>query len=640
MPRPLVYGNGKLLIGLDGRHTIRELFWPHVGHYNHLSGHPIRMGVWVDGQFSWCDSEEWEITQSFGPDSPVGGAMFICERLSVMITCSEAVDPREPIFVRRLFIMGPPNSEIRIFFSHDLRIAKTDIGDTAFFNPFLEGVVHYKWDNYFLFGGTGLAQYTTGIKAFEGMEGTWRDAEDGQLSSNPIAQGSVDSTIALHVKTDREGAGSAEYWIICGASLEDLEHRSADFRTHSQGEGSSQTQRLFSTRLNTIMPELERAAPAALPWDLRDLAKRSYHILLTHIDHDGAIIAANDSDIMKTNRANYSYMWPRDGAFVSALLSRIGDFERPLKFFQFCSRLIAPERPFFLQKYKPEGSLGASWHPWIVDGKPEIPLQEDETALVVWAGWEHFSRHPDEAALAELYDSLFRPTADFLISFRDPQTNLPLASYDLWEERRGVHAFTCASVVAGLRAAAELGKAAGDPHYGRFTTAAEETREALMRHFYSPDLGRFRRSLGDDTVDSSTLQVALLGVVPPDSDEAQSTARSVEEALTVRLPAGGLARYTGDYYFRVNEDYPGNPWIITTLWLAQHEIACARSREDLESPLSRLRWVRSHANTTGVLPEQLHPVSGDHLAVSPLTWSHSELLLTCQLYAEKLQELG
>ena len=31
----------------------------------------------------------------------------------------------------------------------------------------------------------------------------------------------------------------------------------------------------------------------------------------------GAILAANDSDILRENRATYSYCWPRDGAIVA-----------------------------------------------------------------------------------------------------------------------------------------------------------------------------------------------------------------------------------------------------------------------------------------------------------------------------------
>ena len=38
-----------------------------------------------------------------------------------------------------------------------------------------------------------------------------------------------------------------------------------------------------------------------------------------------------------------------------------------------------------MHKYRPDKSLGSSWHPWVRNGKPELPIQEDETALVIYA---------------------------------------------------------------------------------------------------------------------------------------------------------------------------------------------------------------------------------------------------------------
>jgi len=66
-------------------------------------------------------------------------------------------------------------------------------------------VVHYKGARYFLAGGLalegeGLSQFAVGQKGYEGWEGTFKDAEDGLLSGNPIAQGSVDSVIGLSLR--------------------------------------------------------------------------------------------------------------------------------------------------------------------------------------------------------------------------------------------------------------------------------------------------------------------------------------------------------------------------------------------------------------------------------------------------------
>ena len=55
-----------------------------------------------------------------------------------------------------------------------------------------------------------------GIKEAQGKEGTWRDAEDGQLSGNGVAHGSVDSTVALHLDVPPRGQAAGWYWIAAG----------------------------------------------------------------------------------------------------------------------------------------------------------------------------------------------------------------------------------------------------------------------------------------------------------------------------------------------------------------------------------------------------------------------------------------
>jgi len=66
----------------------------------------------------------------------------------------------------------------------------------------------------------GISSWATGIKEFNGAEGTWRDAEDGQLERNPIAQGSVDGTLALHLPPlAAQASGEAYHWLTAGPSL-------------------------------------------------------------------------------------------------------------------------------------------------------------------------------------------------------------------------------------------------------------------------------------------------------------------------------------------------------------------------------------------------------------------------------------
>src|SRR3989449_3898904 len=166
---------------------------------------------------------------------------------------------------------------------------------------------------------------------------------------------------------------------------------------------------------------------------------QSLLIIRSQIDHDGAITAANDTDIIGFARDTYSYMWPRDGALVAAALMRAGHVGAPEKFLQFCSHVISP-LGYVRHKYNPDGTLASSWHGYVRDGKPVLPIQEDETALIIWALWQYFELYQRIEETAPFYRTLVTRPADFMLGYVDPATGLPLPSHDLWEERWGVHA--------------------------------------------------------------------------------------------------------------------------------------------------------------------------------------------------------
>src|ERR1700722_6178395 len=92
------------------------------------------------------------------------------------------------------------------------------------------------------------------------------------------------------------------------------------------------------------------------------------------------------------------------------------------------------------------------------------------------------------------YNKLIVHGAEFLVKYRDDKTKLPLPSYDLWEERYGVHLFTVASVIGGLRAAASFSHAMGETkHQERFEDAANEVQAAMSTHMWNESEKRFCR---------------------------------------------------------------------------------------------------------------------------------------------------
>ncbi len=626
MPRPLVFGNGRMLVQLDDKSRIRDFFWPEVGIRNHVAGHKHHLGVWVDGRFSWTEWDEWDVSQTYLPDTMVGITTFECSALNLALETRDQVV--EDTFLRQMSVTNLAENprEVEIFFSQDFRICESPIGDTALYHAGLDAMVHFKWNHYFICSGRsgagGIRQKTAGLKGVDGLLGTWKDAEDGKLQQKPIEQGSVDSTFSILVECPASGSAWAEYRITCATSMPPL-----------------------STKLPALKPEPPLIPPIhgleSLPPEVQDIAARSLAVVLTQIGNEGQILAANDSDIMGGNLANYSYVWGRDAAQVAALLDRLDLHDYARRYHHFTANLISPDQPFLLQKYCADGSFGATWHPWIYDGVPETPFQEDETALTIWSMGFHAWATDDIEWLDKHYDGFIHPMACWLASGIK-------AGYDLWEERRGLHTYTRATIVAGLREAAIIAQQLEKPDAKLFDNAAEQTLENLLRDCIDPETGAFIRGFTsvsatenrrDTTVESSLLLVGHFAGLTPDFPAVVATNALVESELWVNSPIGGLARYTGDYYARVVETYPGNPWIITTMWLAQAKIRGAKQLADLERPLELLKWAVDRADSTGILGEQFHPDTGVNLTVSPLTWSHAEFIGTCLDWVEKRKEL-
>lgn len=652
MPRDLPVGNGTVLINFDSDYNFRDIYFPHVGQENQTKGHRCRFGVWADGEFAWV-GQDWDMERIYLPETLVTDVRLRNDSLALELRVHDAVDFHLWIYLRQIAVRDLSGRErsVRLYFNHDFHVLENDVGDTAFYDPRTQSVIHYKKDRWFLINmcdpsKCGVDQWATGNKEVEGFEGTWRDAEDGNLSGNPIAQGSVDSTIGIGLTVPAAGEARAHYWICFGVAYEKVVKLNSIVRERTPESLIERTESYWRLWVNSPGLDFQDLSP-----DIVALFKRSLLIIRTQIDEGGAILAANDYDVAMHSRDTYSYMWPRDGALTAFAMGRAGFRDIAQKFFRFCLDAIT-EDGYLLHKYNPDGTLASSWHPWLRDGELDLPIQEDETALTLWSLWEHFRQFKDVEFVKPLYRRLVTNAADFMVRFRDRETGLPLPSYDLWEERWGVHLFTTAAVVGGLTAAANFAEAFGEGgRSGIYRQAAQEVRQAMLAHMWSEKDGRFSRTAIrtaggytlDTTVDASLFGVFAFGALPADHPAVVASMEAVYRKLWVKTAVGGVARYENDRYHQVSQDLenvPGNPWFVCTLWLAQHRIAVAKRLQDLESALSLLEWVASRALPSGVLAEQVHPYSDEPLSVSPLTWSHATFVACVLDYLERKQILG
>jgi glucoamylase len=656
MPRDLPIANGRLLVNFDSNYRVRDLYFPYIGMENQTLGHPSHFGLWVDGLFSWIENPEWQRDMAYEEDTLVTDVKLLNERLQLRLRCHDTVDFDRDAYLRRVDVenCSVKAREVRLYFHHNFHIMGTEVGDTAYFDPRHRCLVHYKNKRWFMCNVAvgeverdGFDSFATGTKEVDGREGTWRDAEDGHLEGNPIAQGSVDSTGCVNLPLQPNEVGTVYYWIAAGERYGDVERINQAILERSPETFIQRTRDYWKAWIHEKMTSF-----ADLPEEICRMYRRSLLILRTQIDSHGGILAANDSDISQFARDTYSYVWPRDGALVAYALVVAGHVDTTRRFFLFCRDVITRDG-YMLHKYNPDGSLGSSWHPWVTkDGYPMMPVQEDETALVIWSLWQRYKRHHDVEFVAELYLRLIKSAAEWMVEYRDKRTNLPRHSWDLWEERRGVMAFTVAAVWAGLQAAAGFTDTFGERELSaKYRKAADEIKEATLEHLYDPQLGRFLRMIQfhedgtctkDTTLDSSMWALFKFGMFAPDDPKIVATMQAIEERLTVKTSVGGVARYENDYYHQVSQDIanvPGNPWFICTLWLAQWHIARATTLGELQATVSTLRWVEQHGLRSGVLAEQVNPYTDEPLSVSPLTWSHAEVLITVHDYVEKYAQL-
>lgn len=653
MPRDLPIGNGNLLANFDSNYQLRDIYWPRVGQQNHTIGAVCRMGISVGNYFFWLDDPGWLRSLKYEEDTLITHVRLTMDEPPLELVFTDGVDFHEDVLLRKVEVhqQKEDQAQVRLFFGLDLSIDGHNVGDSAYYEPDRRCLIHYKQNSWFLVGvgrleegkfSSGCDQWAVGVKGVGQKEGTWKDAEDGSLSGNSVAQGSVDSVLGLHLMAGNGSAATGYFWLAAGRDHKEV------CRLNHLVELKTPDVLLERTRNYwTLWADKEAHHASCISDKLCGLYRRSLLTLRTQIDNGGAILAANDFDIAQFNRDTYSYMWPRDGALVIAGLIDSGYSEISRRFFDFCHRAITDDG-YLLHKYNPDGSLASSWHGWTVNGESQLPVQQDETALVLWALWRHFDRFRDIEFIKHHYRGLIIRAANWLTRYRCGDCFLPLPSWDLWEERHGVHAWTVGAVWAGLAAAARFAEGFGEMEVaGYYRETAEKIKLGVGQLMWLEDESRFCRTLTRDenggwqqdrVIDASLHGLWYFGMIPIDDPRLISTMDAVRQRLWVKTEVGGIARYENDYYHQVTDDIgevPGNPWFICTLWLAQYEIARATKRSELNGALELIEWCARRALASGVMAEQVHPYTNEPLSVSPLTWSHATLVATINEFLRK-----
>lgn len=631
--RQVILSNGSLLVGLDEFGTVHDFYYPYVGQENLTTARNLnhKIGVWADGKFSWIDDGSWQIDIDFETDALISDISATNDDLKVRLNFRDFVDYHYTALFRQVELtnLASEQREIMLFMHQAFQISRAGRSDTALYVPDGPYLLDYKgWSSLLIYmedeTGMPFDQFAVGSCGIEGKEGTFKDAEDGELSGSPVEHGGVDSVMRTSVTLAAGRSASVSYWVIASDSQTEAEKVHKIIRSSGLQERLQATKSSWQDWLSQAQPSLEKVDEK-----YRGLAKKSLMIIKAHQDKHGGLIASSDSSIYNYGRDYYNYVWPRDGSFVLLPLIELGYKEEPKKFFQFCIDTMNQDG-YMMHKYQPDRSVGSTWHPLLHRSRPELPIQEDETAITVYAISKYFEVSKDEDYIRHIYPKFILPCCDFLAGFIDV-TNLPHASYDLWEERFATFTYTTYVTLAALEAAAAIAEHLGKHEdLDRWTAAANRIKRGLPQLMSGS--GAFRKSVllktgleleYDDTVDVSSFYGAFI-YGKADSENISNSVQKIEDLLVGKTAIGGAPRYENDAYFRKSKDSIGNPWLITSLWLAQYYM----KNGDKQRSEELIDWAAARATASGMLAEQVDPDTGMGVGVSPLVWSHSTFVQT------------
>lgn len=635
MGRPIILSNGQLAVGLNEQGLVHDFYYPYVGLENLNTSRNInhKIGVWIDGNFSWTDDGTWTIDVNMYPDALVSDICMQNNTLGVELLISDFVDSEQNAFYRIIKVINHGEQrEIRLFMHQMFQISRAGRADTALFVPDDNYILDYKGNCCLLIygqhqDGRPFDQFAIGNFGIEGKEGTYRDAEDGELSGNAVEHGGVDSVIRYTCDIGAGDSQTLSYCIVAAHSqfesdklLEDLKKQGAEARLKKTVAFWQRWLGISDGKLHKLDPRYSQAI------------KKSLMIIKAHTDTRGGVIASCDSSIYNYGRDYYGYVWPRDGAYAIWPLIKLGYTEEPKKFFEFCRDIISPDG-YLLHKYQPDRTVGSTWHPLLHNNRKELAIQEDETAIVLFMMGEYLNYSGDKEFVRTMYDTFIQPAANFMASFIDKQTNLPHASYDLWEQKFLTTTYTTAVVYKALLVAAEMANAFEYPYdVVRWRKAAKQIKDASEKLFSEERQAYSKGFLlqpdgslqYDQTVDVSSLYGLATFGMQTKKDLIKKTQATIEATLLDQSPSGGSPRYEHDGYFAADTKYMGNPWFITTLWMGQYYA----SQGQTDKAQHYIDWTLDHALLSGVLSEQVHPVGSTQISVSPLVWSHAELINT------------
>lgn len=618
-----VIGNSRVLATVDEKGQILRVFWPHIDYTQQVE--KMLLGIYfpnISSSMHWLNSDEWTYEQYYLEDTNVLKTVVTRNIGDLRITMTDFVLNNKDIIVRNIEFENMHFEPINFNFA-----------------TYCSGILE-KSDSrssLFDFDSDSVVIYSNGSYMFVSSD---RECNQFQLTNSPL---DACNRLFLYAVEDYslnpEGAMLWEMgeikplekinlnlYMAFGDNLNKVRNETKKIKKVSCNKLLDETKKYWTTflqsarKVNTGITELD------------ELYKRTILVFKLMSDETGGIIAAPEFDEESSRTGRYGFCWLRDAAFITTAMDRIGLVDLSKKFYQWAVKVQDSSGTWF-QRYYMDGNLAPSWG-----------IQTDETGAVLWGILHHYNLTKDKEFLEKMWKSVYT-AVEYLIGQIDSDTGLQKPTYDIWENNYGQHTYTAASIYGGLVAASKIAEELKKNKLlsYKWTSEAEKLKAAIEENLWSEDKGRFLKAInvklnpwGDEPGDTNrivvnnkgfwrnfsvkdeTIDSNLLGLNIPyevfdiNNQKFKSTIKAIEENL-ICANIGGIKRYDNDNYIG------GNPWIISTLWLAQYYI----KNNQLGLAKSLLLWTANHRTRMGFLPEQIDKNTGEPAWVIPLTWSHA-----------------
>jgi glucoamylase len=635
-----VVGNGSMLGCISQKGELIRLYWPHIDYPQHIER--FKMGINTPGsEYStlWLEEDNFKSNQKYLQETNILETEHVDFQNTIKIEQLDFCTVNKNTLIRKIKITNTGQEKRETgFFIHSSGITTSRNLLSSLFDFDTDSLIHYRHGYYM---GISLSLE---IKEFQLGHDSLELARKGTLGGFDSIGMMPDGAVYSNIGEIKPGE-SKEFsvFITLSDSLNGLKEEMHLLKKIDTENELKETDNYWKDFLHKLK------VPGIKDKKTKELYKRSILVFALMADRkSGGLLASPEIDEGFSKCGRYAYCWGRDAAFITEAMDITGMYPAVDRFYDWAFK-TQNEDGSWHQRYYMDGNLAPSWG-----------LQVDETGTLLFGIMKHYEEIKDKEFLKKAWESV-KKACGFLIRFKDKETGLSMPSYDLWEERYGEHSYSTAAVYGGLKAASEIAGILGhNAESKEYKEEADKFKCAAIKNLWSKERGHFLRSIRvkmnpwgmdsspdkvyimvnskgyyrDFTKEDPSIDISLLGLSIPfgmidiKNEKMKATALKVKEKLDNKN-SGGILRYE-------NDDYAGgNPWILTTLWLAMYYIETNKQEEAKKY----LDWVLKGATHLGLLPEQVEKNSGKPHWVIPLTWSHAMFIITVDRLLNKGLEI-